>query len=281
MTTDARRRTAWGRACNPTSFGKVTIDGRPLTCNRLAIPAFQIFEKIRAHHGYKLTGNDTGFYSCRHMRHDPDLPMSGHSWAMMLDINWLENPAGNKLVTDIPKAMRDDILAVRTKSGARVFRWGGDWDWDGVSTDHSYIDAMHWECVAHPLDLYTGFRSYDLSPPQKEATMLGFNVGPMGASSIKGQEAEALQHLLLIHGEKLPKFGADGFAGDETREALKSFQSKHRINEKGVVGPATYAQFHKPGAGGSVRDITARQQAAEAKAKADNNAARLNKYNLR
>ena len=157
ITTEPARYAAWGTPCDPVDLGKVTIDGRSFTVNRLAIPAFEVFERIRAVHDYKLTGNDTGFFSCRHMRHDPKLPWSVHAWAMALDINWLENPAGSKLTTDIPPAMIDDLYEVYTNSGAYVFRWGADWDRDGDSGDQgSYIDAMHWECVANPKDLATG-----------------------------------------------------------------------------------------------------------------------------
>lgn len=157
VTTDYRRRTAWGNPCqSKATAGRVSIDGRSFVLSRDAVEAFEVWEKIRAKHGYKLTGSDTGFYNCRHMQHNPSLPYSYHSWGMALDVNWLENPAGSKLVTDIPQEMIDELLSVRTNSGARVFRWGGDWDWDGVSSDHSYIDAMHWEVVAHPLDLATG-----------------------------------------------------------------------------------------------------------------------------
>ena len=157
--TEAQRLAAWGDPCvaGDVLLGPLILDGRTFSVNQIGIPAFEVWEDIREVHDYKLTGTDTGFYNCRHMRHNAALPWSVHAWAMALDVNWLENPAGNKLVTDIPQEMIDDLLAVRTTSGARVFRWGGDWDWDGESTDHSYVDAMHWEVVAHPLDLETGF----------------------------------------------------------------------------------------------------------------------------
>lgn len=263
VTTDWRRRTAWGSPCDVSDFGKVVLDGRSLTCHKAAIEAFTVYDHIREHHGYRLTGNDTGFYSCRHMQHNPSMPYSYHAWALALDINWLENPAGNKLVTDIPKAMRDDLLALRTNSGARVFRWGADWDWDGIWTDHSYVDAMHWEMVAHPLDIATGIAGYDLSQPE-ERTMLGFNIGPKGAPSVQGQEAETLQLMLLAFGEALPKFGADGFAGDETRTALASFQSKRDITgEDGAVGPQTYTAFHQPSTSVDLSDYAKKADVAK------------------
>jgi hypothetical protein len=157
VTNDARRREAWGPPCpSIATQGRVKIDGRTFALHRNAVPAFDAWEVVRKVHDYKLTGTDTGFYNCRHIQHDESKPMSYHSWGMAMDVNWLSNPAGSKLVTDIPQEMIDDLLAIRTNSGARVFRWGGDWDWDGDWRDHSYVDAMHWEVVAHPKDLVTG-----------------------------------------------------------------------------------------------------------------------------
>ena len=162
VTSEAKRLAAWGPpglfGDGPQAAVTIQLDGRPFAVNRLGKEAWERFDDIRALHGYHLTGRDTGFYNYRHMRHNDRLPWSVHAWAMALDINWLENPAGSKLVTDLPAPMIVDLLALRTESGARVFRWGADWDWDGDTTDHSYVDAMHWEVVAHPLDLDTGIR---------------------------------------------------------------------------------------------------------------------------
>jgi hypothetical protein len=271
ITTDARRRAAWGKPCVSNTpaiqAGQVVLNGKTYNLHSAAVVPFQVFEHIRAKHNYVPTGTDTGFYDCRHMQHNPALPMSYHSWGMALDINWLQNPAGNKLVTDIPKAMRDEILALRTVSGARVFRWGGDWDWDGVSSDHSYIDAMHWEVVAHPLDLATGIKGYEnFNPSTQGDPMLGFTIGPLGAKSVGGpvgnpigDQAQALQEALLLRGEKLPQFGPDRFAGDETRHALRAFQGKNGVKtssaeyKNGRIGPKTHAALYaKAGGSGGV-----------------------------
>ena len=93
--------------------------------------------------------------------------------------------------------------------------------------------------------------------------MLGFTIGKLGAPSVGGpagdpigDQAQALQLALLKRGEKLPQFGADRFAGDETRNALRSFQSKNAIATThseyttGTVGPNTHAALYAV-AGGS------------------------------
>lgn len=214
VTTEGRRFSAWGPPCETSATaGKVVLNGKTYSLHKDAVGAFAIFEDIRAKHNYQNPGTDTGFYNCRHMQHNPSLPWSYHSWGMALDLNWLQNPAGNKLVTDQPKAFRDELLALRTNSGARVFRWGGDWDWDGETNDHSYIDAMHWELVAHPLDVATGY-NYSMSfLPIKEGD--GMSTGRLE----KKEDVRRLQRMLIVG------FGADldpdGAYGPDTVAAMK------------------------------------------------------------
>lgn len=126
--------------------------------------AWEVFEQVRARHNYDIhkpydprdvDPGDSGMYNCRHIGNDPDRPWSTHAWAGALDANWRTNPDGSRLITDMPVAMRDDLHALRTKSGAPVFRWGGDWDRD-PRTDHSYYDAMHWEIAATPAEIASG-----------------------------------------------------------------------------------------------------------------------------
>ncbi len=75
--------------------------------------------------------------------------------------------------------------------------------------------------------------------------LLDFDIGAVGAPSVKGSAALALQLMLLSAGEVLPQFGADGSAGDETRAALKSYQSKRGIsNEPHIVAGKTYAALY-------------------------------------
>lgn len=64
----------------------------------------------------------------------------------------------------------------------------------------------------------------------------------------KGNEGDGvvmLQKLLIEHGEKLPKYGADGDFGGETLRAVKSFQKKHGLVVDGIVGPKTWAELMK------------------------------------
>lgn len=130
---------------------------------------------------------------------------------------------------------------------------------------HPHYDHVHWEQISsyatsltferivqvagQPLSIHTG------GDP-----MLGLTIGPLEADSVKGQGVTALQLMLLARGEKLPQFGADGAAGDETRHALRSFQGKngmgtgHAEYKGGIVGDHTYAMFNKPGEPGPKGD---------------------------
>ncbi len=258
----SRRFAAWGKPGTASRGGdvvlvKIDFALKQHSVNSLAAPAFQVYEEIRSAHNYIPTGTDTGFYSYRHMRHDPNAPWSTHAWAMTVDINWLQNPAGSKLKTDIPRAMRDDILAVRTNSGARVFRWGADWDWDGQTTDHTYVDAMHWECVAHPYDLNTGFKDFDITPTPppsqdwtKELIMalptLRKGDGYNSPNPHLRDDVRRMQSCVAIGGVKAdntfnPVTGyPDGLFGPGTEDALKAYQTRNGLSSDGVCGQKSW-----------------------------------------
>jgi hypothetical protein len=56
----------------------------------------------------------------------------------------------------------------------------------------------------------------------------------------KGQYVAELQQGLMEAGQSLPKFGADGDFGTETRNAVIGFQTDSRLNKiDGIVGPET------------------------------------------
>jgi peptidoglycan hydrolase-like protein with peptidoglycan-binding domain len=84
----------------------------------------------------------------------------------------------------------------------------------------------------------------------EEDDILGFNIGAVGEPSVAGDRAKALQLMLIDRGYQLPRFGADGRAGDETRKALRRFKADNNLAEElegltGVVGPHTYAALFK------------------------------------
>ena len=95
---------------------------------------------------YKTRKADTGAYNCRKITGGSGWSL--HAYKIAADLNWQSNPYGPRLVTDMPRGMIDDILAIRTNSGARVFGWGGYYKGNK--------DAMHFEVVCSKADLRSG-----------------------------------------------------------------------------------------------------------------------------
>lgn len=59
----------------------------------------------------------------------------------------------------------------------------------------------------------------------------------------KGDQVEALQHLLMANGIKLPKYGADGGFGAETKAGVIEYQRKNGLAADGIAGPATFGSL--------------------------------------
>lgn len=228
---EARRFEAWGPPCQ-IPWGSVVLQGKSYKIHRDTVPAFEALEKVRVKHGYVATGSDTGFYNCRHQRHDPNRPWSEHAWATALDWNWLQNPAGSKLVTDMPRPMIEELQALRTKSGAYVFQWGGDWDRDGSSSDHTYVDAMHWGVIAHPKDLATGI-VFDGKLIEREDTKVdGLKSGD------RGNAVKALQFALQVWRPTL-NMVKDGIYGTQTVAGVRAYQEAANLPATGEADDTT------------------------------------------
>lgn len=94
--------------------------------------------------GYALIERGTWAYNFRHMRHNPKLPLSYHSYGIAIDVNPKDN--GAKTVTRKlerwspewkklwPAGVSADLVAAFKSCG---FAWGGDWN--------GYCDPMHFE----------------------------------------------------------------------------------------------------------------------------------------
>lgn len=60
-----------------------------------------------------------------------------------------------------------------------------------------------------------------------------------------GSTVKKIQNQLIKLGFKLPKFGADGDFGEETENAIRTFQQKNKLSKDGVVGPKTWGALFK------------------------------------
>jgi len=65
----------------------------------------------------------------------------------------------------------------------------------------------------------------------------------------KGRGVEEIQKILLKLGYKLPKFGADGDYGNETKTAVKKFQEDHNLTIDGIVGISTAKKLREKSKG--------------------------------
>ena len=228
VNSEARRIAAWGQPCQ-IPWATITLQGKNYRVHRDTVPAWIALEAVREEFGYTATGTDTGFYNCRHMRHNPKLPWSAHAWATALDWNWLQNPAGSKLVTDMPKDMIRKLQSLKTRSGAWVFMWGGDWD-RNPNTGHTYYDAMHWETIAHPLDLATGIESIP-------------NPGGPNDMLTQGDRSGAVKALQKHLNDWKPAFQLveDGIYGAGTSAAVRDYQAAAGLDVTGNADPLTFA----------------------------------------
>lgn len=157
LSTSSLRR-AWSPAC--AAKGAVLLE------------AFRALDAVLRRHRYEPRRGVTGAYNCRRITGGVGYSLHAYgpgdlftfwnglriSTALAVDINWDRNPYGRRLVTDMPRAMVDEILAIRTNAGDQVWRWGGDY-----ATNK---DAMHFEIVCTPASLATGIAP---APPAKPA----------------------------------------------------------------------------------------------------------------
>ncbi len=153
LTTSGARR-EWSPAC---TFEKRTIalhgQGR-ITVRVECVEAFLALDDcLRAHH-YLTRAADTGAYVCRAITGGTGYSL--HAFGIACDINWQTNPYGKRLVTDMPRAMVDDILSIKTGNGEHVFGWGGNYARNK--------DAMHFEVLCSRADLATGIRRVSIPP---------------------------------------------------------------------------------------------------------------------
>ena len=116
-----------------------------------------------------------------------------------------------------------------------------------VHTPLSNKKWTHW-------GLYKGVE-YDFIPGESAPTVTkGTATGSTTKPSVKyqtlrqgyrGYDVKYMQELLIKAGEKLPKFGADGQFGLETKRAVQSFQRKNNLEIDGIVGKQTWAKLQE------------------------------------
>lgn len=146
MRSTSSLRTLWGPPCSG-PWARVDLYGDgAVTVRASVVDAVRALNSCLVRHDYPTRRMDTGAYVCRAIT--GGVGYSLHAYGIALDLNWQTNPYGPTLVTDMPPAMVAAIKAIRTRSGAVVWRWGGDFAGNK--------DAMHYEVVASPQEIASG-----------------------------------------------------------------------------------------------------------------------------
>jgi peptidoglycan hydrolase-like protein with peptidoglycan-binding domain len=229
-TSELRR--LWKPACE---FEKRTLtmhSGARLSgLNVKVFEAFQALDAIMRSHRYVPRANspgawETGAYNCRKITGGSNWSL--HAYGIAVDINARTNPYGTRLITDMPFAMVEAIKAIRTKSGAEVFRWGGNYS--------SVKDAMHYEVVASPGEVERGidWDTVAMEPPNPNDP----RSWPTLRSRDRGPSVAKLHELLT--GSGFPDVNKGNVFGARTTEAVRGYQVSRKLDVDGIVGPQTW-----------------------------------------
>jgi hypothetical protein len=98
-----------------------------------------------------------GGFVFRHIRHDKSRPLSMHAFGCAVDIDPKKNFSRRFKKGEAPEAWSPEWMEIWPDGLPRAFveamqscgfAWGSDWDEDGLSSDHTYLDSQHFEWIA-------------------------------------------------------------------------------------------------------------------------------------
>lgn len=238
----------WGDACVTSDIvGMAIYAGGPrFQCHRLAREWFTLLGAKFLAHRYVI--QTAGGYNCR--RITGGTSSSSHSWGISLDVNEARNPyRRDRLVTDMPMAMIEDIYTIVTIDGIKVFRWGGDWD-GRPEVPNSNYDAMHFEIVATPEELERGYEHTQVIPIFADVRTGGSSTASQPVLSLpvirRGARGPLVVQLQDMLG--LQRTTGNGIFGPRTEVAVRRYQLAHGLTPDGIVGHATWTALttHQP-----------------------------------
>lgn len=214
MSSTSEMRAAWAPPCKG-PFATMSLYGAgKITVHAKTVPAFNALNAILKKHDYKTRRSDTGAYNCRKITGGSNYSL--HAYGIAADLNWQTNPYGPKLLTDMPMKMVEEIEALRTTSGHKVFRWGGRYAGNK--------DAMHYEIICTPAQLATGIKTAEAPKPAPKPTPKPVPKEEEVASEIITCEGK---HVLIWDGfhENLSKADSDALAymGKKRSSVPKNF----------------------------------------------------------
>jgi hypothetical protein len=233
--TSAWRAESWGKGCDPSviiSAYWLAGSGK-IQCHRDALGYFRAVGRIMRKHRYVVRRDVTGCYVCRPIT--GGTAPSAHAQGIALDVNWDTNPYRlDKLVTDMPRAMVEEIEALTTITGLKAGRWGGDWDGRPETAQGNY-DAMHFELMITPAEARPGAWSNFWTHGFDEADQWAWPLVTIGE---RGNGVKQLQlHVNRSIGSSLK---VDGFFGEKTDYAVKAYQKSRGLEADGIVSLGTW-----------------------------------------
>ena len=181
---------------------------------------------------------------------------STHAFLCAVDTHAPQNPMSRSFVTDMPPALIEDWLSIRTVDGSeRAVLWGGFW---------RTADAMHVNANVEPAALAGGVRCadgtvFEIGGPRTDGPLreaAGSNV--VVSLGSKSDAVFRIQRLLVEEG-LLEITDVDGAFGPITETAVIRWQQTIGVDDDGIWGPGTEAATREYVAG---RDSTEKPAAA-------------------
>lgn len=80
-------------------------------------------------------------------------------------------------------------------------------------------------------------------PAQEAANVQGGVNMPTLRDGDQGTAVRILQRMLIMRGCQLPRYGCDAHYGEETKAAVKAYQTTHALTTDGICGPLTWASL--------------------------------------
>lgn len=129
----------------------------------------------------------------------------------------------------------------------KVSKPEGDWyiiEAKGVSYGvvRTKLNSGGWDFWGY-MDKYFDYSNHSEGTDIEEIETFGYRTLRKGD---EGEDVKELQKILKKWNSKLlPKYGADGDFGSETKGAVEVFQKAHNLTVDGIVGKQTYAALDK------------------------------------